>query len=80
MNSTSPKAAAQVAMTLLDTLQNKDPGTQTAGAAVIFLTLCRRYNIRPQEAITCADNIMKQARRYDDATFKGIADYYKNEL
>ena len=80
IHSASPKAVAKASMTILDTLQHEPEDIQLAAAGVILLTLARRFCIHPATVLNAVDNLMRDARRYDDATFKGIADYFKNEL
>ncbi|WP_455596801.1 hypothetical protein [Cloacibacillus porcorum] len=47
---------------------------------MILLILSRRFDIPPATILNAVDNLMRDAKRYDDATFKGIYDYFKNEL
>lgn len=67
-------------MRVLNAIQDDPPDIQLAGAAVVFLTLCRRFGLEPSVALNCADNIIRDARRYDKGTFRGIADYFDNEF
>lgn len=80
IHSASPLSVAEASMHVLDILQHKPADIQICAATVLFLTLCRRYDIYPTTAMNAVDNLMQQARRYDAATFKGIEDYFKNEL
>ena len=79
LHNSDPRSVANASMAALNSLQNAPPDTQLAAAAVLLLVLSRRHKIVPSSALNCVDNLMKYARRYDDATFKGIYDYFTNE-
>ena len=79
LHNANPRNVANAAMGVLNVLQNSPPDEQLAAAAVLLLTLTRRHRIAPSTALNCVDNIIRYSRRYDDATFKGIYDYYANE-
>lgn len=80
LHSASPKAVSTAAMRVLTVLQDEPEDIQLAGAAVVFLELCRRFDMNPSTALNAVDNIIRDARRYDKGTFKGIADYFENEF
>lgn len=80
LHSASPKAVSTAAMQVLTALQDRPEDIQLAGAAVVFLALCRRFEIEPSTALNAVDNIIRDARRYDKGTFRGIEDYFDNEF
>lgn len=80
IHSASPKAVATTAMSILNILQDSPEDIQLAASGVILLILSRRFDIPPATILNAVDNLMRDAKRYDDATFKGIYDYFKNEL
>lgn len=67
-------------MRVLNAIQDEPEDIQLAGAVVVFLELCRRFDMNPSTALNAVDNIIRDARRYDKGTFKGIADYFENEF
>ena len=79
LHNADPRSVANASMAALNSLQNAPPDNQLAAAAVLLLVLSRRHKIVPSSALNCVDNLMQTARRYDDATFKGIYDYFTNE-
>lgn len=80
LHSASPKAVSTAAMQVLTALQDRPEDIQLAGAAVVFLALCRRFEIEPSTALNAVDNIIRDARRFDKGTFQGVADYFDNEF
>lgn len=80
INNASTRETAKSASGILNHLQHYSQDTQITGAAVVFLTLARRFNLHPPDLLTAVDNMMKDARRYDDASFQGIQDYFNNEI
>lgn len=80
MHSANPRAVANATMRILDSLQKEPEDIQLAASGVILLTLSRRFDIPPATVLNCVDNLMKTSKRYDDATFKAVAEYFKNEL
>ena len=80
IHSASPKAVATTAMSILNILQDSPEDIQLAASGVILLILSRRFDIPPATILNAVDNLMRDAKRYDNATFKGIYDCFKNEL
>lgn len=80
LHSASPKRVSVGAMKILNAIQDDPPDIQLAAASVIFLTLCCRFRLEPSVALNCVDNVIRAARRYDKGTFKGVSDYFKNEV
>ena len=76
----NPRRVANTVMKVMNTLQNVPADEQLAAAAVLMLVVTRRFGIEPANALNCVDNMMKDARRYDAASFKGVAEYFKNEV
>lgn len=76
----NPKRVANASMAALTALQDRPADEQLAAAGVLLLTLTRRFNVAAPNVLNCVDNLIRDSRRYDDATFKGIYDYFKNEL
>lgn len=80
MYNANRKAVAVNSMAILNSLQNLQPDAQLAAAGVIMLCMTRRFGVEPANVLNCVDNLMQNARMYDDATFQGIFAYMENEL
>lgn len=80
IGNSNPKRVAMASMGALNALQDRPADEQLAAAGVLMLVLTRRFGVNPANILNCVDNLMADARRYDDATFKGIAEYFKKEL
>lgn len=80
IHNATPRETAKAASNILNHLQNCPPDIQLTGGAVVFLTLCRRFGAEPLDLIRAVGNMMKESRRYDDASFQGIQDYFDNEI
>lgn len=76
----SAKKVSITVMKLLNAMQDELSDVQVAAVSVLFLTLCAKSGIEPYQALLCADNIIRQAKRYDKGTFKGVSDYMENEI
>lgn len=76
----NPKRVATASMGVLNAIQDRPPDEQLAAAGVLMLALTRRFGVNPANILNCVDNLMKDSRRYDDATFQGITEYFKHEL
>ena len=80
MYNANRKAVATTAMSILNRLQDMPADIQLAAAGAIMLCMTRRFGVEPANVLNCTDNLIKDARMYDDATFQGIFEYMKHEL
>ena len=56
-----PGAVATAAMTVLDTLQDRDVNEQIQATACLFVLFTRRYNLPAAEILTAAGRLMEDA-------------------
>ena len=74
------EAVAQVAMQLVDRLQNHPPGLQCAGIASVFLAACRVHRIDPREVLTVAGNMLADTIHGERPEFRALRLYAEHEL
>lgn len=67
-------------MRVLNALQNLSPDQQLLASGIIFLAVSRRFEVDPKDMIQGIDNLMRNATRYDAATFSAVTQYFKNEI
>lgn len=86
LNSVPAVTALRTAFTCIDRIQDEHPAEQVAGAAVLFVALCRRFSVDPRiamlgasERITDALNDMK-ANRAPNEYVRAITSYLNTEI
>ena len=67
-------------MKILNALQNLSPDMQLLSSGIIFLAISRRFRVSPNEMIQGIDNMMRNAKRYDAATFSAVTQYFNGEI
>ena len=74
------KRVANASMAALNSIQDYPADEQLAAVGVLFLVLTKRFGIQPDNVLNCVDNMIKDSKRYDLATFQGITEYFKQEI
>ncbi len=79
LTNAQPHQVCRGAMTILDTMQNMHKEEQVASAAIVFLALCSRLRLEPQDAFTVSKNMLngKEGVRPE---FVAVERYMKGEL
>lgn len=80
LSNTDMRESANTVMACLNIIQDRPKDTQIMSIALLYLCLCSRYDLHPPEALNYADNLMRKATSYNQATFEGVKAYMKNEL
>lgn len=76
----NPKRTAEVAMTILDRLQNSpDKAARIAGAALVFRALVRKYGVSPQLVMEVVNNLTSQQDRVRPE-FRATYDFVNSEM
>lgn len=71
--------AGQAAFAALSNLQIFPPEQRVAGAALLFVALCRRFRVHPGNALNIAGNISREMTGRS-AELGAMSDYLKHEL
>jgi hypothetical protein len=71
LNFCSTQEAQRVAFKVISVLQDEPAGKQVAGAALLFLMLCERFNQKPRDVLN------KSARMLYDAFSEGTGEHAK---
>lgn len=80
MNNADPQGVGRAAMWMLDKIQGIEGShTQVASIGVLFLLLCDRFSVTPQDVFTTVNNMMHTTQG-DLPVFRGIKMYMENEL
>jgi len=74
------RQSANTVMACLNQIQNMPKDVQIMSTALLYLCMCSRYDLHPPLALNYADNLMRKATSYSQATFEGVKAYMKNEL
>lgn len=74
------EVVAQVAMTLIDRLQDHPPALQCAGLASVFLSACRVHRVNPHEVLNVAQNLMADTIHGERPEFRALRLYAEHEL
>lgn len=74
------EAAAQVAMQLVDRLQDHKPALQCAGIAAVFLAACRVHRVDPKDVLSTATNMLADTIHGERPEFRALRLYAENEL
>jgi len=74
------RSAARTVMALLNLLQDVPADTQCVASAVLFLSLCERFDLHATDVLNYADNMTKKSGGYSKANFEAVRAYMKNEL
>ena len=80
LSNTDMRQCANAVMSCLNSLQDRPQDVQIMSTALLYLCMCGRYEIHPPDALNYADNLMRKATSYSQATFEGVKAYMKNEL
>lgn len=79
--SSSSKTIKKIAMQLINVLQDYKRGDIVVAAAVIWLMICERFEVEPNDMLAKAARIRDVT--YDskfDHQFLALQEYFKNEL
>lgn len=79
--SSSSKTIKQIAMRMINVLQDYKRGDIIVSAAVIWLMICERFEVEPNDMLAKAERIRDAT--YDnkfDHQFLALQEYFKNEL
>lgn len=79
MNNVAPQAVTTAVMGVLDALQNHPAEAQGPAAALVFLEVCRRFGITPQDVMTVARNILAHAEE-TSPELQAVSFYVKEEM
>lgn len=74
------KKSAECTMRILNTIQDTEKSVQLMASCTVFLCLIKRYNIRPDDLLLLASNMIRKSRGYSRASFEALYTYMKNEL
>jgi len=80
MNQAPARKVASAAMTVIDALQLRFTSEQQVlGTAAVFLILCERFGVEPQDAFTATKNLMNTVTG-KRAEFEAVADYARFDM
>lgn len=71
-----PKFVARACMAVLDAIQFFRKEEQALAVAVIFLQMCRRFDLRPNDIFQYASNVIGS----DRPEYRAVKAYIQNEL
>lgn len=71
---------ARAAFRCIDVLQDERKGSQLAGAAVLFLLICRRNNLDPREVLTLSSAMLNKAFRDNNEHAMAIKMFLKEDI
>ena len=73
---------AKVAFLQIDRLQEfyAHPGLQVSGVAAVFILLCERFGVSPEDAFRAATNLMDEHDGRLGTEFAAIRQFLKNEV
>lgn len=71
----------KVCFIIIDAIQHLRKEDHVVSLAVLWLMMCERFDIKPHEVLTVADNIMKETiDQGHRQQLKALKEYMKNEL
>jgi hypothetical protein len=79
--SSSSRLIKRIAMEIINVLQNYKSGDIVVAASVIWLMICERFEVEPNDMLAKAERIRDQT--YDskfDHQFLALQEYFKHEL
>lgn len=79
INHADRQRASQAAFGTINAVQDELQGEQMAALACAFILLCRRFNARPQDVFSAADNLMRDHDQKMRPEFQAVRDYTWNE-
>lgn len=79
LGSVSSRETAVASMDIISSIQDKHKGVQAASITCAFLMLMRKLNIRPNNALTYADNMMRKTAE-TNPEFRALQMYMENEI
>lgn len=71
---------ARAAFRCIDVLQDERKGSQLAGAAVLFLLICRRNNLDPREVLSLSSGMLNAAFRDNNEHALAIKMFLKEDV
>lgn len=74
------KAVATAAIQLVDRLQDHPPAVQSVACAVLFLAVCDRHGLNPQDVFTVAGNMTADTIHGERPEFRALRLYVEHEL
>jgi hypothetical protein len=79
INHADRQRTSQAAFGTISAVQDELQGEQMAALACAFILLCRRFNARPQDVFSAAENLMRTHDQHMRPEFQAIRDYFGNE-
>ena len=81
LNMIKSEKAQQVAFKVIDALQSEQHGHQVAAVAMVFLMMCKRYNVRPIDVLDKTGRITYDAFSEGRGEYaRAIKNYMQEEL
>lgn len=71
---------ARAAFRCIDVLQDERAGSQLAGAACLFLLICRRNNLDPREVLSLSSGMLNTAIRDNNEHALAIKMFLKEDV
>lgn len=74
------KQVGQQWLDALDRKRHAKGGQVLISSAIIFLMLCKRYDLNPREILDIADRVIRKGWDLDPRYLRGMRDYFKEVL
>jgi len=80
LTNADPARVAKASFKLLNELQNHDQGTICAASAAVFLILCERFKVEPQDVFTATKNLLVADRVDGRHEFGAVKLFAQHEI